>query len=103
MKLSPMLAKIGKRGTLVIPAEARRRYHLEEDSLVEIEPTEQGLLLRPMTALPLEIYSPERKAEFLLANAVGERDHAWAEAEVRKLGLNPADFRHSSKPARRQR
>ena len=98
-----MLVRIGKRGTLVIPAEVRRRHHLLEDSLVEVESTDQGLLLRPVASVPIEIYTPERKAEFLMGNAVGEADRAWAEEEVRKLGLNPADFESPVKPARRRK
>jgi len=103
MKSARVVVKIGKRGTLVIPAEARRRHHLQEDSLVEVESTDQGLLLRPVTSVPLEIYTPERKAEFLMGNAVDEVDLAWAEAEVRKLGLNPADFETPVTPQRRRK
>jgi len=33
----------------------------------------------------IEIYTPERKAEFLLANAVGAAERRKAAAEVRKL------------------
>ena len=48
-------------------------------------------LLRP---LPVEEYTPERKAEFLLSNAVDAKDYAAACREVRKLGLDPARVRH---------
>ena len=47
---------------------------------------------RATSDLPVEVYTPERKAEFLLANAIDEDDLAWAEEEVRRLGLDPADF-----------
>jgi hypothetical protein len=42
--------------------------------------------------LPVElyIYTPERKAEFLLDNAVTGEDYAWAVEEVKGLGLDPA-------------
>ncbi len=79
----------GRRGTVVIPAELRRRYGLEEGSLVIAEPTEEGILLRPAVAVPVEVHSPERKAEFLLSNAVDERDYERALAAVRELGLDP--------------
>lgn len=36
-----------------------------------------------------EIYSNERKAEFLLNNAVDCADYLQARKEVRKLGLDP--------------
>lgn len=49
---------------------------------------------RPATALPVEIYTDERKAEFLLSNAVDEQDYAWAVGEVRKLGIDPDTVPH---------
>jgi hypothetical protein len=46
----------------------------------------------------VEIYTPERRAEFLLSNAVDAEDYARAVEEVRKLGLDPATILHH-KPA----
>ena len=87
--------RIGKRGTLVIPAKLRRRFGIEEGSEVIAEETPQGILIRPAVTVPLELYSDERKAEFLLSNAVDAEDYERAAAEVRKMGLNPSDFAHS--------
>ncbi len=42
----------------------------------------------------MESYGQERKAEFLLSNAVDGEDYARAEEEVRKMGLDPAAIRH---------
>lgn len=50
---------------------------------------EDGELTCPAAALPVEIYSEERKAEFLLSNAVDEHDYVWARHEVLRLGLDP--------------
>lgn len=86
--------KIGKRGTYVIPAELRRRYGLEEGTLVIAEGKEDGVLIRPAVALPVETYSPERKAEFLLTNAVDAEDYARAVKAVRQMGLDPRKVRH---------
>lgn len=85
---------VGKRGTYVIPVELRRRYGLDEGSLVIAEPREEGILLRPGVALPVEPYTPERRAEFLLSNAVDAEDYARAVEEVRKLGLDPKEIPH---------
>ena len=62
-------SKIGKKGVVVIPAKLRRRYGLEEGALVIAEGTSEGILIRPAVAIPVEIYTPERRAEFLLSNA----------------------------------
>ncbi len=86
--------KIGRRGTVVIPAPLRRKYGMEEGSLVLVEERTEGVLLRPVVTLPVEIYTPERKAEFLLNSAVTQEDYAWAVKEVRKMGIDPKTIPH---------
>jgi len=93
---------VGKRGTIVVPLRLRKLCGLEEGDRIVIEQTPDGLLIRPATVVPLEMYSAERKAEFLLSNAVDERDYREALKEVRKLGLDPRKVRHI-RPARRGR
>lgn len=86
---------IGKRGTLVIPAPLRKRLGFEEGTLVLIEEGEAGALrVRPAAALPVEIYSPARKAAFLLENAVNAKDYQRARRLVRELGLDPDTVEH---------
>ena len=79
---------------MVIPASLRREFGIEEGTFVITEAHEDGVLVRPAVALPVERYSDQRTAEFLLANAVDEQDYVWARAEVRKLGLDPDDVPH---------
>lgn len=88
------VAKVGKRGTVVIPVELRKRYGIAEGTLILLEEGEGGLTLRPARALPVEIYTDRRKAEFLLGNAVDAEDYRRAVEEVRKLGLDPAEIPH---------
>lgn len=87
-------SKVGKRGTVVVPARLRRRFGIEEGSLVVAQECEDGILIRPAVAVPVEIYTPERKAEFLLSNAVDEQDYQAAVGEVKKMGLDPSKIRH---------
>ncbi len=87
-------AKVGKRGTVVVPAKLRRQFGIEEGSLVTAEAHEDGILIRPAIVIPIEKYTPERKAEFLLSNAIHKRDYQRARREVRKLGLNPDAIPH---------
>ena len=84
-------SRVGKRGAVVIPAALRRRYGIEEGSFVVAEPCEGGILIRPALVLPVEVYTPERKAQFLLSNAIDAADYAGAVAEVARMGLDPAD------------
>jgi hypothetical protein len=44
--------------------------------------------------LPVEVYTPERKAQFLLSNAVDAADYAGAVAAVRAMGLDPKAIPH---------
>jgi AbrB family looped-hinge helix DNA binding protein len=87
-------SKVGRRGTVVIPARLRRRFKIEEGALVIAEEREEGVLIRPAMAVPVEAYTPERRAEFLLTNAVGRKDYQRAVVAVRRMGLDPSKIRH---------
>ncbi|MBZ5703931.1 MAG: AbrB/MazE/SpoVT family DNA-binding domain-containing protein [Acidobacteriia bacterium] len=87
-------AKVGKRGAIVVPARLRKRFGLEEGSIVIAEEKEDGILIRPAVVVPVERYSPERKAEFLLSTATSEADYRSARKAVRKLGLDPDSIPH---------
>ena len=93
--MSTQTCKVGKRGTVVIPAALRRRFGMEEGTLVIAEERAEGILLRPAVALPVETYTPERRAEFLLSNAVDAADYAQVRAEVHTMGLHPDDIPHA--------
>lgn len=95
--------KVGRRGTVVLPAKLRRRLGIEEGSFVVAEAREDGILIRPAAVLPVEIYSPERRAEFLLNNAVDAADYRRARAEVKRMGLDPDRIRHHPPAKRRTR
>lgn len=94
--------KIGRRGAVVIPAAMRRRFGFAEGSLIIAEEKPEGVLLRPAAAVPIEIYTPERIAEFLLTNAVNEADYRQAQKQVRRLGLSPDQIRHRKPKSRKK-
>lgn len=87
-------SRVGKRGTFVIPAKLRRRFGIEEGSEVIAEETPEGILIRPAMTVPIEVYSAERRAEFLLSNAVDAEDYRSATDEVRRMGLDPDQIPH---------
>lgn len=93
--------RVGKRGTLVIPAAMRRRFGLDEGALVIAEERPEGILIRPAVAIATETYTPERKAAFLLENAVDARDYAAARDAVRRMGLEPNRIAHGRPPRKR--
>lgn len=87
-------SRIGKRGNVVIPARLRKQFGLEEGKFVIAEGRPDGILLRPAELLPVETYTAERKAEFLLGNATTPREYKAAVAEVRAMGLDPKRIPH---------
>jgi AbrB family looped-hinge helix DNA binding protein len=92
--MTDLISRMGKRGTIVVPAELRERYGLDEGALIIAEEREDGILLRPAVAVPVEVYTPERRAEFLLTNAVNDEDYREALEEVRAMGLHADDIPH---------
>jgi AbrB family looped-hinge helix DNA binding protein len=99
--MEALASKIGRHGTVVLPAKLRRRVGLEEGSTVIAELRDGGILIRPAAVVPIEIYSPERRAEFLLNNSLDARDYARARAEVKRMGLDPDRVKHQPPPKRR--
>jgi AbrB family looped-hinge helix DNA binding protein len=87
-------AKVGKRGTVVIPAKLRKKFGIEEGSSVLVAESPEGVIIRPAVTVPVEVWTPERKAAFLLENAVDRADYDWARREVRRLGLDPDAIPH---------
>lgn len=87
-------ARVGKRGAIIVPASLRKRFGIEEGSIVTAEEKDDGILIRPAVVIPVERYNPERKAEFLLSNATSEADYRRARRAVRQIGLDPDSIRH---------
>jgi AbrB family looped-hinge helix DNA binding protein len=89
--------RVGKRGAVVVPARLRKKFGIEEGSLVIAEEREDGILIRPAVALPVEIYTPARRAQFLLSNAVDRKDYLAARREVKKMCIDPDKVPHLQK------
>ena len=98
--MEALASKVGRRGTVVLPAKLRRLLGIEEGSFVVAEERENGILIRPAKIVPIEIYTPERRAEFLLNNAINATDYRRARAEVKRMGLAPDRIKHQ-RPGKR--
>ena len=85
---------VGDRGDIIVPAELRKKFRMDEGSIVVAEEREDGILIRPADAYPYEIYTPERKAEFILTGAIDEEDYQDARETVRQMGLDPDTIEH---------
>jgi len=91
-------AKVGRGGTVTIPAKLRKKFGITEGSTVIAEERDDGILIRPADTPPVEIYTPERIAQFILSNAVNSEDYVRAREEVRAMGFDPDSIIHE-KPA----
>jgi AbrB family looped-hinge helix DNA binding protein len=56
--------QINQRGTLTLPKEFRKRLGLEHGGVVMAEESDEGIVLKPAVAFPIEIYSETRISEF---------------------------------------
>ncbi len=74
-------SKVGKRGTLVIPAKLRNRFGLKEGSLVIAEETSEGILLRPAIAMPTTVFTQEQVEELLLEGVASGESTDMTEAD----------------------
>ena len=55
---------MNERGTLTLPKRLREKYAMGGDSMVILEDSGEGILVRPAEVVPVEIYTDERLAEF---------------------------------------
>jgi AbrB family looped-hinge helix DNA binding protein len=87
---------MGKRGTVVIPAKLRKRFNLQEGSALLLEERKEGILMRPAITAPVdvEIYTPERLAEFFLNNVMDKEGYLEARKDVEKMGIDPDSIDH---------
>jgi AbrB family looped-hinge helix DNA binding protein len=67
--------RVGKRGTVVIPSQLRRRYGITEGSLVIAEAQDDGILIRPAVARPVDLGGRRRLLE------AANRDYAALRAD----------------------
>lgn len=55
---------VSGRGLIAIPAKLRKAAGMRPQDNLIAETTPEGILLRPAVTLPIEVYTPERIAEF---------------------------------------
>ena len=84
--------KMGKRGTLVLPAKLRKQFGLEDGSLLLTEAKDGEIRLRPAVVSDGEIFTPERRAYFMLINSMTQEEWDEMAAQVRAMGLNPENI-----------
>jgi AbrB family looped-hinge helix DNA binding protein len=57
--------RLGRNGQLSLPRSVMKRLHLRGNETLLLDVSEDGVIqLRPAAVLPIEMYTPERIAEF---------------------------------------
>ncbi len=56
--------QINQRGTMTLPMRLRKRLGLEKGGVVMAEESEEGIVLKPAVAFPVEMYTDSRVKEF---------------------------------------
>ena len=54
---------VGQRGAIVLPSEVRQRYGLKDGSLFVSEEREDGILIRPAVATPINLTEIRNKIQ----------------------------------------
>jgi Antidote-toxin recognition MazE, bacterial antitoxin len=84
-------SKVGRRGTVVLPGKLRRRLGIEQRSFVVAEERADGIVIRPgdrpATVLPVEFYTAERRAEFILNDTIEAMPGRRSNIARKKLAL----------------
>lgn len=91
--MSQVTVSIGQSGIVPLPLAMCQELGIGTGSVVMLETQDGAIVIRPVSA-EFESYTPERKAEFLLSNALDAADYVAACNEVRKLGLDPERVPH---------
>jgi len=81
--------KMGKRGTLVIPAKLRKQFGLEDGSLLITEAANGEIRLRPAVLYEPEVWGPERTAYFMLINSMTREEWDRMIPDVLAMGVDP--------------
>ena len=85
---------LGARGTMVVPQSIRKQLGLTDGSLLILDVRDGAFIARSAVAVPVEQYTAERRAAFLLADAVDESSYAHARKLVESMGLDPDKIPH---------
>ncbi|HEY5055186.1 MAG TPA: AbrB/MazE/SpoVT family DNA-binding domain-containing protein [Acidobacteriaceae bacterium] len=81
--------KMGKRGTVVLPAKLRKQFGLGDGSLLVTEATGGEIRLRPAYVYEPEVWTPERKAYLTLMNAITQEEYDRISSQLREDGIDP--------------
>jgi AbrB family looped-hinge helix DNA binding protein len=79
--------KLGRNGQLSLPRAVMKRLHLRGNETLLLDVSDDGVIrLRPAAVLPIEMYTPERIAEFERESGVDEDTRAAVREALSRAG-----------------
>ncbi|SNT18755.1 looped-hinge helix DNA binding domain-containing protein, AbrB family [Granulicella rosea] len=85
--------KMGKRGTIVLPAKLRKQFGLEDGSLLNVDVVDGKISIRPAYAYEPEVWSDEERSYFILINSMTKEEWDRNLPDVLEMGIDPANIR----------
>ena len=82
--------KMGRRGTLVLPAKLRKQFGLEDGSMLTVAAKDGAISIRPAYLYEPEVWSDEERCYFILINSMTQEEWDANLPEVLQLGIDPA-------------
>jgi AbrB family looped-hinge helix DNA binding protein len=82
--------KMGKRGTVVLPAKLRKQFGLTDGSLLTTEVKDGEIRIRPAYVYEPEVWSDETRAYFILINSMTKEEWDRNIPEILEMGIDPA-------------
>jgi AbrB family looped-hinge helix DNA binding protein len=81
--------KMGKRGTIVLPAKLRKQFGLADGSLLVTEAKDGEIRIRPAFLVEPPVWSPEETAYFILINSMTKEEWDRNLPDVLAMGVDP--------------
>lgn len=81
--------KMGKRGTIVLPAKLRKQFGLGDGSLLVTEAKGGEIRLRPALMYEPPVWSAEEKAFYILINSMTQEEWDRNLPYVFEIGVDP--------------
>lgn len=87
--MATTIVKMGKRGTIVLPAKLRKLFGLEDGSLLVTEAKDGEIRIRPALMYEPPVWSAEEKAYYILINTMTKEEWDRNVPDVLAMGLDP--------------
>ena len=77
---------VSSRGQLTLPSEVRKKYGINEGSVLVVDDRDGEIILRPATVMEVEYYTDEQISEWVAADAFkSDKEREASRAKLTKL------------------